>query len=158
MLTQGNAVDLNTVGRVPRIDGRRKIVRVSILSKQRSLFLHDLLSTGLHLLDVSFVTSLKSHLRTNHVEHYKNNCITSHAKNTTAIQSNTFLNEIHQLLFTNKGRSGFHSANICQGQLQTPQSVSVLNQYVVRVSNDVITYSTDVGSSGQFGFTVSYVS
>jgi len=126
--------------------------------KQRSLLLHGLLSTGLHLLDVSFVTSLKSHLLTTHVEHYKNNCITSHAENTTAVQPNAFLNEIHQLLFTNKGRLGFHSANICQGQLQTPQSVLVLNQYVVRVSNDVITYSADVGSSGQLGFTVSYVS
>jgi hypothetical protein len=35
MLTQGNAVDLNTVGRVPRIDGGGKIVHVSILSKTK---------------------------------------------------------------------------------------------------------------------------
>jgi len=94
----------------------------------------------------------------NHVEHYKSNCITSHAENTTAFQPNAFINEIHQLLLTNKGRSASHSGNICQGQLQTPQSVLVLNHYVVRVSNDVITYPSNVRSSGQFELTVNYVS
>jgi hypothetical protein len=67
----------------------------------------------------------------NHVEHFKNNCINSHAENTIVAQPNAFLNEIHPLLFTNKGRSAFHNANNCQGQLQTPQSVSVLNQLVM---------------------------
>lgn len=35
MLTQEKAVDLNTVGRVPRNDGRGKNVNVSILSKTK---------------------------------------------------------------------------------------------------------------------------
>ena len=39
---------------------------------------------------------------------------------------NVFLTRIHRLLFTHKGMSTFPSANNCQGQLQTPQSVPVL--------------------------------
>jgi hypothetical protein len=53
----------------------------------------------------------------------ENNCIISHAQNTTALQSNLFLTGIHRLLVRNKGWSGFLIENNCQGQLQTPQSV-----------------------------------
>jgi hypothetical protein len=35
-------------------------------------------------------------------------------------------NGIHQLLFADKGRSALPGANNCQGQLKTPQSVSVV--------------------------------
>ena len=48
----------------------------------------------------------------------------SHAQNTTALQPNAFLTGIHRILVTKKGRSAFLSANNCQSQLQTPQSVS----------------------------------
>jgi hypothetical protein len=49
----------------------------------------------------------------------------SHPKHSTALQPNVFLTEIHRLLLTSKGRSTFPSANNFQGQLQTPQSISV---------------------------------
>jgi hypothetical protein len=56
------------------------------------------------------------------------NYISSHAQNTTALHTNVFLTEVHVhlLLVTNKGASAFPSANNCQGQLKTPQSVSVV--------------------------------
>jgi hypothetical protein len=39
----------------------------------------------------------------------ENNCIISHAQNTTALQPNVFLSRIHRLLCTSKGRSRFPS-------------------------------------------------
>ena len=48
-----------------------------------------------------------------------------HAQNTTALQPNVFLIGIHRILVTNNGRSAFLSATHCQGQLHTPQSVTV---------------------------------
>jgi len=58
----------------------------------------------------------------------KKNYIISHAQNTTALHPNMVLTEVHvrRLLVTNKGASAFPSANDCQGQLQTPQSVSLV--------------------------------
>jgi hypothetical protein len=57
--------------------------------------------------------------------------IISHAENETAIQSNVFfLTGIHWLLVTNMGLTAFPSANNCQGQPQTPQSVPVVPQVV----------------------------
>ena len=55
----------------------------------------------------------------------QNNCISSHAQNTTALQADVFFTGIHRLLVTNKERSAFPSADHCQGQLQTRQSLSV---------------------------------
>jgi len=52
-------------------------------------------------------------------------CI-SHAQKATAIHPTVFLAGIHRLLLTHKGVSAFPSANNCQGELQTPQSVPVL--------------------------------
>jgi hypothetical protein len=95
---------------------------IQILSKTW-LSLHDL-STDHHLLSVSFITSLKSNLCTALSTHNTNRII-SHAQNTTARQLNVFLAGMHRLLVTNKGGSAFPSTNNCQGQLQTPQSVSV---------------------------------
>jgi hypothetical protein len=56
------------------------------------------------------------------------NYIISHAQNTTALHPNVFLTEVHvhRLLVTKTGASAFPSSNNCQGQLQTPQSVSVV--------------------------------
>ena len=48
----------------------------------------------------------------------------SHAQNTTALQLNLFLTRINRLL-AKKRRSVFSNVNHCQGQLQTPQSVTV---------------------------------
>ena len=50
----------------------------------------------------------------------------SHAQNTTALELNVFLTGIHRLPITSKGRSLFLSADHFQGQLQTPQSLSLL--------------------------------
>ena len=56
-------------------------------------------------------------------------CIISHAQSTTASPHNEFLSGIHWLVVTKKKVSAFSSATSFQGQLQTPQSVSVLLQY-----------------------------
>jgi hypothetical protein len=106
-------------------DGRGKTYRSC--QKHQSLSQHELLSTGRHLLRVSFIIRLKSHLCTalttqNTTE---TNGIISHAQNTTARQPNIFLTGIHQILVTNKGRSALLSANNFQGHLQTSQSVLV---------------------------------
>jgi hypothetical protein len=79
------------------------------------------------LLGVSFVTSLKTHLCTALTTHNTtdNNSITSRAQNTTELQPNVLLIAIDLLLVTNNERSAFPGANHCQGQLQTPQSVTV---------------------------------
>ena len=52
--------------------------------------------------------------------------IISHAQNTTAFQPNVLLTGIHRLLDTHVERSHLPSANQGQGQLLTPQSVTVL--------------------------------
>jgi len=56
----------------------------------------------------------------------ESNRIMSHAQNTTEVQPNVFLTWTHRLLGTDKERLAFPSTNIFQGQLVTPQSVSVL--------------------------------
>jgi len=43
----------------------------------------------------------------------------------TALQPNIFLNGIHPLQVTKEGRSSFPSASQFQGQLKTPQLVSI---------------------------------
>ena len=75
--------------------------------KRESVSLHDLHSTGHHLLGVSFVTSLQSDLcATLTTQNTKyNNYIISHAQNTTALQLTVFLTGIHRLPFTSKGLS-----------------------------------------------------
>jgi hypothetical protein len=50
----------------------------------------------------------------------------------TALQPHTFLTGIHRLLVTNKGRSALLSANHCQGQLKTPQSVTVASPVITQ--------------------------
>ena len=54
-----------------------------------------------------------------------NNCIISHAQDTTTLQPNVFLTGIYWALGNNKELSAFPSADHSQGQLQTPQSLSV---------------------------------
>jgi hypothetical protein len=130
-LTQENAVDLHSLGRVFlhlrwRLGGGGEY---RSCQKHDSMSLHDLVRCR-YLLDVSFITSLKSNLCTALTTRNTTENITvfiSHAQNTTALQPNLFLTGIHQLLVTNKGPSPFLSAKNCQGQLQTPQSVSVIH-------------------------------
>ena len=107
-LSQVNALDMPT-----RDDSRGKH---GSCHKHESLSLHDLLSTGLHLLGISFITSLNWNLRTyvgtrNTAE---SSYIISHAQSTTVLQSTAFFTGIHRLLVTNKGRSAFPSPNNCQ--------------------------------------------
>ena len=82
------AVDLHSVGRVPyaRVDGRGGGHTDPV--KNMSLSLHDLLSTGRHLLGASFTSSLQPNLRTSQTTQNatENNCIISHAQNTNTLQ------------------------------------------------------------------------
>lgn len=89
--------------------------------------MHDRLSTGHHVLDVLFMTSLKSNLYAALITRNTtgHNCIISHAQNTTALRIVVLLTVIHRLLVTNKGRPAFSIANNCQGHLQTSQSASL---------------------------------
>jgi hypothetical protein len=84
---------------------------------------------GCDLFGVSFITSLKSKLRTalSTQNTTEKNCIMSHAQNTTAVQVNILLTGVHRLLVTNKGLSALPSSNHCQGRLQTPQQLSIVN-------------------------------
>jgi hypothetical protein len=118
-LTQENAADLHSVGRVrnTRYNSRGKTYRSC--KKHASLSLHDLLATAHHLLFVSFITNLKwnlcTALTTQNITEQK--CI--HAEKESAVQSNVFLTGIHGLLVKRKERSALHNANNCQGQQRT---------------------------------------
>ena len=46
-------------------------------------------------------------------------------RSTPSLQRNVVLTVIHVLLVTHKGKSATPTANNCQGQVKTPQSVSV---------------------------------
>jgi len=56
-----------------------------------------------------------------------NICIISHAPKSFALRTNVFSNVTRQLLVTNKGQSAFHCTKPCQGQMKTPQSLTVLD-------------------------------
>ena len=81
------------------------------------------------MLGVSFIPILKSKIYTalttqNTTE---NKTVLSHMhKKRRHFVPKFFLTGIHQLLITSKERSAIPSANICQGQMQTPQSLSFL--------------------------------
>jgi hypothetical protein len=51
--------------------------------------------------------------------------VNSHAQNTTELQPKVFFNWNTSVTGHRKGQSAFPSANHCQGQLQTPQSLTV---------------------------------
>jgi hypothetical protein len=55
----------------------------------------------------------------------ENNCIITHAQNTTTLKPNLFLTGMNPLLVTSKEESAFPSAKHSQGQLETPQSQTV---------------------------------
>jgi len=60
------------------------------------------------------------------------------SKNTTELQPTAFLTEIHRLLATKKKYtfSVCPTANHCQGQLPTPQSVTVLAKQFAEVTEE----------------------
>jgi hypothetical protein len=74
-----------------------------------------------------FITSLKLHLCTalSTLNYTENNCIISHAQNTTAFRPSEFLSLIRPYLVTNKVRSHLHSAYHCEGHMQSAQSMPV---------------------------------
>jgi hypothetical protein len=85
------------------------------------------------LLRVSFTTIQKSNSCTAVIkQNTTENIIISHAQNVTALQPHVFLTGIHRLLVTDEWLSCFPPAqkkkkkkkNKCQGQLQTPESLS----------------------------------
>jgi hypothetical protein len=92
------------------------------------------------LLGVSFITNLKPNLFTalNIQTTTENNCIISYAQNTTALQPNVFLTGTLRLLDTKNGRSTFFRDTHCQGQLQTPQSVSSTYTNTIRIKSHII--------------------
>ena len=103
--------------------------------EHESLTLHDFLSTGHHLLVVSFITSLKSNICTALTTWNTavNNCIILHAQNTTALQTCIFeLEYTNQSLFTSEGQPVFRNAGHCQCQLQTSQSLICGNKMPTR--------------------------
>jgi hypothetical protein len=134
-------------------DGRGKTYRSC--QKHNSLSLHDLLSTGHHSLRIPFTTNVQPNLcpaltTQNTTEH---NCIILHAQNTTALQLDLFLTGIHQSLVTNKEVSAFPSANHCQGQLQSlqslyipPQCPSVYPRASARLSLDRLPWNLILGT------------
>ena len=76
---------------------------------------------------VSFVPSLKSNSCTvlNTQNSTDNKPISSHAQNRTAFQPSVLLVIMRRFRVINKGRAAYRSAKYCQGQMQTPQSLSV---------------------------------
>jgi hypothetical protein len=94
--------------------------------KRESVSLHDL-SSGRHLLRVALTTNLKSNLLTaltTQNTHTKK--LLSHTHRTRLhFRPSIFLTGINPLLVASKGRPAFRSADHCQGQLQTPQSLYV---------------------------------
>ena len=94
-LTQENAVDLYNVDRVPKTsnDGRRKTY--TSRQKHESLSLHGIFSPHWLPFVRCFVERrLKSNARTAVTKHNPKtgNCIISHAKDTTALKPNMFVN------------------------------------------------------------------
>jgi hypothetical protein len=92
-----------------RDDGREKTYRS--IQKHESPSLHDLLYTGRHWLDLSFITSLKSNLCTvlttqNAIE---NNCINSHAQTEhDCTSAECTFNWNTSVTFHKQGTVGFH--------------------------------------------------
>jgi hypothetical protein len=105
-------------------------VRVPLHSRRSLRANVYILSKWVSLQDVGFlfVTSLKSNLGTVLTTYNtaENNCIISHAQNTTAFKASELLTGVHRVLVTNKGLLGFSSTNNSQGQLQTTQSISII--------------------------------
>jgi hypothetical protein len=112
--TQENAVDLHILDMIPLTlviaVGGKLIDPI----KNMSLY-YCMMRFSLFVLikpDITFVH------RSNHMEHYRKSQYFLTAQNITALKPN--------LLVTNKGHSPFPSAHYCQGQLQSPRSLSVL--------------------------------
>ena len=100
--------------------------KIQIQSRTWISSLHDLLSTGRHLLYASFVTCLKSNSCTALTTQYiaGKSFFNLHALNTTALQLKLFITG----LVTSSGRSALPSANHSQGQRQTSQSLSAFDR------------------------------
>ena len=109
-LSQVNALDMHT-----RDDSQGKTYRSC--HKHETLSLHDLLSTGLHLLRGFIYNKPKLEFMNIWVgtrNTKEDSSIISHAQSTTVLQPSAFFTAIHRLLVTNKGRSAFLSPNNCQ--------------------------------------------
>jgi hypothetical protein len=149
-LTQENAFDLHSVGSLlntldgPR--GTKSIERVTVTA-WRKLF-NKYWSP---IVSASFVTILQSNLTTQN--NTQNNCIILQAQNATAFQASVFLTEIQCYLDRHKGRSAFYSANYCQGQPKSSQSVSI--EQSKRVSRG--RQQSDPKIQGSFLIVITYI-
>lgn len=102
--TQENAVGLQSLGSVLNTRNDSWGTTYRCCQKHESLSLHDLCFTGRRLFAISFVTSLKLNLCTvlsiqNTAE---NDCIISHAQNTTGLRPHVFLIRKHRSMVTKK--------------------------------------------------------
>ena len=119
------AESLNT-----RDDGREETYRSCQKHNSITAWSRFLRNTGGHLLGVSFVTSLKSHyVQLDHTIITRNNCIIALALSLSLTHTHKTQLHFSSTYFrtdTTKVQSAFPSANHCQGQLKTPQSLSVV--------------------------------
>jgi hypothetical protein len=108
-----------------------------LCQKHALLSLHNFLPTGRHLLGVSFIIGLKSNLCTALTTWNStwSNCIILRGRGMTVLQPNVFLTGIHWLFVIKKKGSAFPTANYCQGQLKTSQSLSILRAYYEKTSD-----------------------
>jgi hypothetical protein len=124
-------VSLNTCD-----DGPGKTYRS--FQKHEPLLLPDVISFYWLLCIRCFVcNSLKAHLCTALTTQNTttNNCIILHAQNTTALKPNVFLTGIASVI-------GHKQRTVpCQGQLQTPQSVTIIVQEEYFSMELIITYT-----------------
>ena len=114
-----NTVDLHPV---TMVGGRH----TDIIKNIRSPSLHELLSNGSRLLGFSFVTRPNANLCTELTTQNttENTCIISQAKHAST-SAQCISNRNVSITGHKEGRFGFPTVNKRQGQLQTPQSVSV---------------------------------
>ena len=83
----------------------------------------------------------------NHTEHYRKYLFYfTCTKHDCTYSLVVFLTRLHRLLVTNKRRPAFSNANNCQGQLKTPQSVSVILMHAVVIAAVPVVRSETVNS------------
>jgi len=131
-------MQLTFIARVGSLNTRNECRRKTHTVNNMSLSLHDLPSTGPRLLDVSFITSLKSISWTDLITQNTTKIILlsrslslshththTHTHNTKALQLNVLLNVIYQLLVTSKGRSTSPNSKKKKSRSTENSSVSV---------------------------------
>jgi hypothetical protein len=124
-----------------RDDGRGKTYRSR--QKHGSLSLHDLLSTGHYLLDVSFITSLKVKFMHcfNHTEHYRKQTVLPHTRKTRLHFSPCIFNWNTSVTGHKEGAVGFpQGKQLPRSTANSPVSISIM-AYLVHSSKRTVLLS-----------------